>query len=56
MAGGAQVYVQGSNLAYGSIAFGGVPAAHVPCGPPFCSATAPAAAGESMLNTFKSRV
>ncbi|MET8627797.1 IPT/TIG domain-containing protein [Kitasatospora sp. NPDC004669] len=44
VAGGTQVYVQGNNLTYGSIAFGGVPAAHVSCGPSFCSATAPAAA------------
>ncbi|MFD8704972.1 IPT/TIG domain-containing protein [Kitasatospora sp. NPDC059648] len=44
VAGGTRVYVQGSNLTYGSIAFGGVPAAHVSCGPSFCSATAPAGA------------
>ncbi|MFJ2868389.1 IPT/TIG domain-containing protein [Kitasatospora sp. NPDC087314] len=44
-AGGTQVYLQGANLAYGTVAFGGVPAAHVSCGPSFCSATAPAAAG-----------
>ncbi|WP_051826243.1 IPT/TIG domain-containing protein [Kitasatospora aureofaciens] len=42
--GGTGVYVQGTNLTYGSIAFGGVPAAHVSCGPSFCSATAPAGA------------
>ncbi|MFI9162171.1 IPT/TIG domain-containing protein [Kitasatospora aureofaciens] len=44
MTGGTGVYVQGTNLTYGSIAFGGVPAAHVSCGPSFCSATAPAGA------------
>ncbi|MBO1417203.1 IPT/TIG domain-containing protein [Streptomyces sp. FH025] len=44
VAGGTQVYLQGSNLTYGSVTFGGVPAAHVSCGPSFCSATAPAAA------------
>ncbi|MFF0415831.1 IPT/TIG domain-containing protein [Kitasatospora sp. NPDC004745] len=44
-AGGTLVYLQGSNLTYGTVAFGGVPAAHVSCGPSFCSATAPAAAG-----------
>ncbi|MFJ3219831.1 IPT/TIG domain-containing protein [Kitasatospora sp. NPDC086801] len=45
VAGGTQVYLQGANLTYGTVAFGGVPAAHVSCGPSFCSATAPAAAG-----------
>ncbi|WP_395293236.1 IPT/TIG domain-containing protein [Kitasatospora hibisci] len=44
-AGGTQLYVQGSDLTYGSVAFGGVPAAHVSCGPAFCSATAPAGTG-----------
>ncbi|MER8104313.1 IPT/TIG domain-containing protein [Kitasatospora sp. NPDC094016] len=44
-AGGTQVYLQGTNLTYGTVAFGGVPAAHVSCGPSFCSATSPAAAG-----------
>ncbi|MEV7601962.1 IPT/TIG domain-containing protein [Kitasatospora sp. NPDC089797] len=42
VAGGTQVYLQGSNLTAGSITFGGVPAAHVSCGPSFCSATSPA--------------
>ncbi|MFD9688659.1 IPT/TIG domain-containing protein [Kitasatospora sp. NPDC059088] len=44
VAGGTQVYLQGTNLTYGSITFGGVPAAHVSCGPSFCSATSPAGA------------
>ncbi|MER6303467.1 IPT/TIG domain-containing protein [Kitasatospora sp. NPDC001539] len=44
VAGGTRVYVQGSNLTYGTVAFGGVPAAHVSCGPSFCTAYAPAAA------------
>ncbi|MGW7586246.1 IPT/TIG domain-containing protein [Kitasatospora sp. NPDC054768] len=43
-AGGARVNVIGSNLAYGTVAFGGVPATHVSCGPSFCTATAPAGA------------
>ncbi|MFE6055818.1 IPT/TIG domain-containing protein [Kitasatospora sp. NPDC056446] len=42
VAGGNAVYVLGGNLAAGTVAFGGVPAAHVSCGPSFCSATAPA--------------
>ncbi|MFG2846242.1 IPT/TIG domain-containing protein [Kitasatospora sp. NPDC048296] len=50
VAGGTAVYLQGSNLSYGSVAFGGVPAAHVSCGPSFCSATAPAAAGPGPVN------
>ncbi|MFE4974632.1 IPT/TIG domain-containing protein [Kitasatospora sp. NPDC056651] len=41
-AGGTLVYVFGSNLTYGTVAFGGVPATHVSCGPTACSATAPA--------------
>ncbi|MEU1289840.1 IPT/TIG domain-containing protein [Kitasatospora sp. NPDC005856] len=41
-AGGTRVNVFGSNLTYGTVAFGGVPATHVSCGPSFCSATAPA--------------
>ncbi|MBP0454452.1 IPT/TIG domain-containing protein [Kitasatospora sp. RG8] len=44
-AGGTQLYVQGSNLTSGTVAFGGVPAGHVSCGPTFCSATAPAGTG-----------
>ncbi|MEU6239441.1 IPT/TIG domain-containing protein [Kitasatospora sp. NPDC047058] len=44
-AGGTQLYVQGTNLTYGTVTFGGVPATHVSCGPTFCSATAPAGTG-----------
>ncbi|MFI2612237.1 IPT/TIG domain-containing protein [Kitasatospora sp. NPDC018619] len=44
-AGGTRVYLSGSDLTYGSVAFGGVPATHVSCGPSACTATAPAAAG-----------
>ncbi|MFF4384196.1 IPT/TIG domain-containing protein [Kitasatospora sp. NPDC001547] len=40
--GGTRVNVIGSNLTYGTVAFGGVPATHVSCGPSFCTATAPA--------------
>ncbi|MFF2548593.1 IPT/TIG domain-containing protein [Kitasatospora sp. NPDC058063] len=42
--GGTRVYLFGSNLTYGSVAFGGVPATHVSCGPTACTATAPAGA------------
>ncbi|MFI6445850.1 IPT/TIG domain-containing protein [Kitasatospora sp. NPDC050543] len=44
-AGGTAVTVQGAALTHGSVAFGGVPAAHVSCGPTFCTATAPAGTG-----------
>ncbi|MBD0669265.1 IPT/TIG domain-containing protein [Streptomyces sp. CBMA156] len=43
-AGGTRVIVFGSNLTYGTVAFGGVPATHVSCGPTACTATAPAGA------------
>ncbi|MFJ9447530.1 IPT/TIG domain-containing protein [Kitasatospora sp. NPDC101235] len=43
-AGGTRVTVLGSNLTYGTVAFGGVPATHISCGPSFCTATAPASA------------
>ncbi|MFI8461080.1 IPT/TIG domain-containing protein [Kitasatospora sp. NPDC085464] len=42
VAGGTRVNVIGSNLTYGTVAFGGMPATHVSCGPSFCTATAPA--------------
>ncbi|WP_316525297.1 IPT/TIG domain-containing protein [Kitasatospora brasiliensis] len=42
--GGTRVTVSGSNLTYGTVAFGGVPATHVSCGATFCTATAPAGA------------
>ncbi|GAA0641046.1 hypothetical protein GCM10010174_74320 [Kutzneria viridogrisea] len=45
IAGGTLVYVLGSNLAGGSVRFGGLPAAHVSCGTGFCSATSPAGVG-----------
>ncbi|WP_327683258.1 IPT/TIG domain-containing protein [Kitasatospora sp. NBC_00458] len=44
-AGGTQIYVQGSNLANGTVSFGGVPATRYSCGPALCSATAPAGSG-----------
>ncbi|MGW1178942.1 IPT/TIG domain-containing protein [Kitasatospora sp. NPDC002543] len=44
VAGGTRVTVSGSNLTYGTVAFGGVPATHVSCGPSYCTATAPAGA------------
>ncbi|MFF2045231.1 IPT/TIG domain-containing protein [Kitasatospora sp. NPDC058170] len=44
-AGGTQIYVQGSNLAYGTVRFGGVPATRFSCGASLCSATAPAGTG-----------
>ncbi|MGW3232115.1 IPT/TIG domain-containing protein [Kitasatospora sp. NPDC001095] len=43
-AGGTRVVVSGSDLAYGTVAFGGVPATHVSCGASACTATAPAGA------------
>ncbi|MEU7257253.1 IPT/TIG domain-containing protein [Streptomyces rimosus] len=43
--GGTSVYVLGSNLSGGTIAFGGAPAAHVSCGDSFCSSTSPAGSG-----------
>lgn len=36
------MYVQGTNLAQGTVLFGDCPAQHVSCGPSFCSATPPA--------------
>ncbi|GAB7187571.1 IPT/TIG domain-containing protein [Kitasatospora sp. Ki12] len=50
VAGGTRVNVIGSNLTYGTVAFGGVPAAHVSCGPSFCTATAPAGAQPGPVN------
>lgn len=44
-AGDTQLYVRGTNLTYGTVTFGGVPATHVSCGPTFCSVTAPAGTG-----------
>ncbi|MFI9628776.1 IPT/TIG domain-containing protein [Streptomyces sp. NPDC052042] len=43
-AGGTPVHLFGTDLAYGIVRFGGVPALHVSCGPLYCSATAPAGA------------
>ncbi|MEU9046241.1 MULTISPECIES: IPT/TIG domain-containing protein [unclassified Kitasatospora] len=43
VAGGTQVSIAGTDLTYGSVRFGGVPADHVSCGPKFCTAYAPAA-------------
>lgn len=43
--GGGHAYVQGTNLAQGTVFFGDRPAEHVSCGPAFCSATPPAGAG-----------
>ena len=44
-AGGTQVYVNGSNLTYGTVAFGGVPGLHGSCGPDWCSAYSPPGKG-----------
>ncbi|MFH8408588.1 IPT/TIG domain-containing protein [Streptomyces sp. NPDC018019] len=43
--GGTSVYVLGSHLAGGTIAFGNAPAAHVSCGDSFCSSTSPDGSG-----------
>ncbi|MFF2147315.1 IPT/TIG domain-containing protein [Kitasatospora sp. NPDC058190] len=43
VAGGTSVSIAGSNLTYGSVRFGGVPADRVSCGPQYCTAYAPAA-------------
>ncbi|MFJ8627741.1 IPT/TIG domain-containing protein [Kitasatospora sp. NPDC093550] len=50
VAGGTRVNVIGSNLTYGTVAFGGVPATHVSCGPSFCTATAPAGTQPGPVN------
>ncbi|MFF7995347.1 IPT/TIG domain-containing protein [Kitasatospora xanthocidica] len=50
VAGGTRVNVIGGNLTYGTVAFGGVPATHVSCGPSFCTATAPAGAQSGPVN------
>lgn len=42
---GTQIYVQGTNLASGTVSFGGVPATRSSCGASLCSATAPAGTG-----------
>ncbi|MFH8345477.1 IPT/TIG domain-containing protein [Streptomyces sp. NPDC018045] len=43
--GGTSVYVLGTGLAGGTIAFGDAPAAHASCGNSFCSGTSPAGTG-----------
>ena len=44
-AGGTQIYVNGSSLTYGTVAFGGVPGLHSSCGPDWCSAYSPPGKG-----------
>ncbi|MFE2913968.1 IPT/TIG domain-containing protein [Kitasatospora indigofera] len=44
-AGGTALTVLGSGLTYGTVAFGGVPATHVSCGPTACTAVSPAGTG-----------
>ena len=44
-AGGTQIYVNGSNLTYGTVAFGGVSGLHGSCGPDWCSAYSPPGKG-----------
>ncbi|MBD0691614.1 IPT/TIG domain-containing protein [Streptomyces sp. CBMA123] len=44
VAGGTQVAIAGTDLTYGTVSFGGVPADRFSCGPKFCTAYAPTGA------------